>query len=96
MVTREQLHHLIDALPERGLAEAQRYLEALREAGGDPVLARLLLAPEDDEEDTPEEAAGAEEAWQEYQRGEAVSAEEAKRRVFVVLRVRPRGSAYRD
>jgi hypothetical protein len=80
MATRQELHDLVDEIPEQGLDEARRYLQALKEANGDPFLAQLLLAPEDDEPTTPEEDAGAAEAWQEYLRGESVSGEELKRR----------------
>jgi hypothetical protein len=80
MVTRQELHQLVDEMPEPGLEEARRYLEALREADGDPVLAHLLLAPEDDEPTTPEEDAGAAEAWQQYLRGEVISSDELKRK----------------
>ncbi|MGE0539619.1 MAG: hypothetical protein AB7R89_05525 [Dehalococcoidia bacterium] len=80
MVTRHELHQIIDELPDQGLEEAHRYLAALQKAHGDPFLAGLLLAPDDDEPTTPEEDAGAEEAWQEYLRGEAISADELKRK----------------
>ena len=73
MVTRQELHALLDEIPDDGLEDARRYLAALKEAKGDPFLARLLLAPEDDEPTTPEEDAGAQEAWQEYLRGETIS-----------------------
>lgn len=79
MTTRDELHALIDALPEAGLEEARRYLEALREANGDPFLAHLLLAPEDDEPTTPEEDEGAARARAEWERGEYFTAEEIKR-----------------
>ena len=39
-------------------------------------------APLDDEPTTPEEDAAAAEAWAEYQRGEVLSAEEARRRLL--------------
>lgn len=80
MVTRQELHELFEAIPDSGLEDAGRYLAALKQAYGDPFLAHLLLAPEDDEPDTDEERAGADEAWQEYLRGETVSADEIKRR----------------
>lgn len=82
MTTREHLHQLIDELPDGGLDEARRYLEALREADGDPVLARLLLAPEDDEEETPEEAAAVAEACEDVRAGRLIPQEEARRRLL--------------
>ncbi len=77
MTTREELHRLIDELPDREIHAARRFLEYMRHMG-DPVLRSLMEAPDDAEPTTPEEDARANEAWQEYLRGEAVSAEEAK------------------
>jgi hypothetical protein len=79
MTTRDRLHDLIDQLPEAGLEGAHRYLEALREAGGDTLLASLLLAPEDDEPETPEEAAAVAEAREAIARGEVYTLDEVKR-----------------
>ncbi|MEK7817528.1 MAG: hypothetical protein AAB281_04655, partial [Actinomycetota bacterium] len=42
MTTKEQLHHLVDQLPEREVPTAQRVLEALRDTS-DPV-ARLPVS----------------------------------------------------
>jgi len=81
MTTREGLHRLVDELPEYEMHAARRYLEYLRNMG-DTLLRSLMEAPEDDEPTTPEEDEGAEEAWQEYLRGEAISAEEAKRELL--------------
>jgi hypothetical protein len=82
MTTRDELHALVKNLPEAGLEGARRYLEALTLADGDPVYAQLLLAPEDDEPATEDEDAGTREAWEQYRRGEAIPAEEAKRRLL--------------
>lgn len=70
MTIKDELHRLVDELQTRELHGAKRYLEYLRNMG-DPVLRTLMEAPEDDEPTTPEEDKGAEEAWQEYLRGEA-------------------------
>ena len=70
MTTREELHRLVDELPESERHAARRFLEYLRNLG-DPVLRSLMEAPEDDESTSPEEDKGAKEAWQEYLRGEA-------------------------
>ena len=78
MTIKDELHRLVDELQARELHGAKRYLEYLRNMG-DPVLRALLEAPEDDEPTTPAEDEGAREAWQEYLRGEAISADEAKR-----------------
>ena len=79
MSLRDELHHAVDDLPESELATAKRFLVYLCVTGRDALLRTLLDAPEDDELDTPEEAAGAAEAREQYRRGEYVSAEEAKR-----------------
>ena len=81
MTIKEELHRLVDELPECELYGAKRFLEYLRNMG-DPVLRALMEAPYDDEPTTPEEDKGAEEAWQEYRRGKAISAEEAKRELL--------------
>lgn len=48
MVTKEELHRLVDELPQGELGAARRYLEYLRNMG-DPVLRGLMQAPLDDE-----------------------------------------------
>ena len=65
MKTREDLHRLIEELPEGEVQSAGRYLEYLRNLS-DPLVSLLLEAPEDDEETTDEEDEAAAEAWQEY------------------------------
>jgi hypothetical protein len=50
------------------------------ELAADPMLRVLAEAPEDDEPLTDEERASIEEGVAAYQRGEAISANEAKRR----------------
>ena len=73
--TKEQLHRLIDVLPENNLDAAEEALVGLF----DPMIWAHLTAPDDDEPTTPEEDRGAAEASQEYLRGAALSADEAKR-----------------
>lgn len=77
--SRAELHQLVDSLTDDELMATKRYVEFLRSDYTDPMLWALDTAPEDDEPTTPEEDAGAEEAWQEYLRGETVSLEEVKR-----------------
>ena len=78
MTTKEQLHNLVDQLPEGTLDAAHHALiESLAEH--DPVFKSTLKAPEDDEPTSPEEDQSAEEGWQGYLRGEYMSAEEAVR-----------------
>lgn len=71
MVTKEQIHHLVDQIAEDDLPAVARYLEYLRD-GGDPLLRALANAPIDDEPETPEEAAAVAEAKAAMARGEFV------------------------
>lgn len=77
--TKEQLHRLVDELPQSELHAARRFLEYLRNMRSDPVLRALMEAPEDDEPETPEERAAVREAWQEYLRGQARSWEKVRK-----------------
>lgn len=69
MVTKEQLHKLVDQISDDDLAAAARYLEYLRDEG-DPFVRALAHAPEDDEPETPEEAADVALAKAEIERGD--------------------------
>jgi hypothetical protein len=79
MVTRQELHELLDRVPDQGLDEARRYLQALEEAGGDPVLAQLLLAPPEDEDITADEDVAVEEARADTAAGRLLALEDVKR-----------------
>ena len=78
MATKEELYRLVDDLPESELHVALRFLEYLRDLGGDPLLHSLMQASEDDEPDTLEEQQASDKAWQEYLRGEARPWEEVR------------------
>ena len=78
---KEDLHELVEALPENEVLAARRYLEFLSERGEDPVRRALDNAPEDDEPETAEEAAAVDEARAAIARGEVVSHDEMKRRL---------------
>ena len=78
MARRQDLHSIVDRLPEERLGVAQRFLEVLEVRAIDPMILAHQLAPLDDEPSSPEEDASAEEAWQAYLRGEYITAEEAK------------------
>ena len=80
MTSEETLHKLIDRLPEHDVSAVEEVLARLLQR--DSMLSALDGAPDDNELSTPEEDAEAGEAWQEYLRGEALSAEEAKRRLL--------------
>ena len=82
ITTRQQLHRLVDQLPESEIGTAQRVLEALTALGHDPLLQMLADAPEDDEPLTAEEEALIEEGRQQLQRGEGRSLEEVQRELW--------------
>ena len=75
MTAKERLRELVDGLDD-GQAEAVLALVAKRLDS--PRARALAAAPLDDELTTPEEDEGAREAWREYERGEAITAEQAK------------------
>lgn len=79
MVTKQQLHDLVNELPEDRLPAAEKLLRSLHDLPSDPFLRSLLLAPEDDEPLTDEQGAGIEEALQDVAEGRTVSNEEARR-----------------
>jgi len=76
---RSEMHDLIETLTEEQLVAAKRYVEFLRSGYTDMLEWVLDTAPEDDEASSPEEDAEAEQARQEYLRGETIPAEEVKR-----------------
>ncbi len=76
MTAKDDLHHLVDQLDEEAAREALAYLQTLK------LPAVLRDAPLDDEPETDEERKAVQEARDELARGEAVSAEEAKRRLL--------------
>lgn len=81
MSIKEDIHRLVDELPEAELPEAQRYLASLVAKEPESFRDFLRRAPIDDEPTTPEEDEGAAEAWQEYLRGEAIPWEEFARTI---------------
>ncbi|WP_026961625.1 hypothetical protein [Alicyclobacillus herbarius] len=75
-VEREELHRLIDQLPDSEVAPALRYLRYLRDLGEDPLLKKLTSAPADDEPETEGERTGAEQARRELKTGNVLTTEE--------------------
>lgn len=107
MSQRATLHRLVDSLPDEDLTTAARLLAGLA-VTADPVARALLLAPPDDEPDTDDEDGGLTEARRELARDEGIStdrlrvgdwrvrfARDDERPLLHVLRVLPRGKAYR-
>lgn len=79
MTAKEKLLHLVDDLSE---SQAKAALSLVEEGMGDPLIRVLDNAPPDDEPTSPEEDEGATQAALEYRRGEAISAEQAKRELL--------------
>jgi hypothetical protein len=77
---RDNLHKLIDELPEADLPTAERVLEALR-ATADPARQALDSAPDDDEPESDEETAAVATAWEEHRKGEHLTTEELRRKL---------------
>ena len=69
-MTKDNLHHMIDDLPDTEVHAAGHYIQFLRNSR-DPFVQALLEAPLDDELETEEELKAADEAWQEYLDGKA-------------------------
>ena len=78
MSIKEDIHRLVDEVPESALPEILRRLELLRLAETDPFVRALMNAPIDDEPYTDEERAEDEEARREYLRGEGRPWEEVR------------------
>ena len=78
MTSRDSLHRLVDDLPETEFIRAERRLEVLKETAA-PSLYALDSAPEDDEAETPVEAAAVSEAWRDHRAGKSLTTEELKR-----------------
>lgn len=78
MTTKEDLHRLVEQLPDSGVDAAARYLEYLRDMG-DRLLRKLLQAPEEEEELTEKAKASLEEARQEALLGKGRSWEEVRK-----------------
>jgi hypothetical protein len=76
-VTKDDLHRLIDTLPDEDLDRAGQLLAAL--VDDDPVGIALALAPLDDEPETDEERAAVAEAEAAIARGEVLTHEQLKR-----------------
>lgn len=79
MTTREALHRLIDAVPESELESVRFLLEQRHRLHRDPFLLAPATAPDDDEPETPEEAAAVAEARKAIARGEVVTLDEVRR-----------------
>jgi hypothetical protein len=69
---REQVRALIELVPDGDLTTLARLVRGLLATEGDPMLAALDNAPEDDEPVSPEEAEQVRRGMQEAARGEVI------------------------
>ncbi|GMA66264.1 hypothetical protein NZD89_28835 (plasmid) [Alicyclobacillus fastidiosus] len=76
-IKREELHRLIDQIPDSELTAAQRYLLFLRDV--DPVKKALDAAPVDEEQETDEEAKLVKQALEDFRAGRSKTTDELKR-----------------
>jgi hypothetical protein len=76
MIARDELHTILDAIPEERLAEAREALAAL----ADPVWLALITAPEDDEPLTEEDLQAIAEGEEDARLGLTISLDEFERR----------------
>jgi predicted transcriptional regulator len=83
MHAKDELHGLVDQLPETAMDSARDFLEYLRDRQGDPVLRALRAAPVDDEELSEEDLSDLEEALKDLAAGRVVSHAEARRRLLL-------------
>jgi hypothetical protein len=78
MTSRTSLHRLVDDLPETEIVRAERLLVVLRETAEPPSFT-LEDAREDDEAESPGEAAAVAEAWRDHREGRRCTTEDLKR-----------------
>ena len=82
MTTKEQIHQLVEDLPDSDLETVKRVLEGLSAlSSANLVKAALANAPVDDEPVTAEEAQAIEEGERDVGAGRVVSADEARVRL---------------
>ena len=74
MLTRDDLHQLLDTIPDHELTTAATALEPLV----DPALWSLLTAPIDDEPETEEERTAIAEADEDIRQGRLIAHEDIK------------------
>jgi len=73
-MTRDELHRLVDELPEESVDPAGVLLTRAK----DPTVATFEAAPFDDEPYTGDDRTASEEGWASYRRGDAVSVAELR------------------
>lgn len=82
MTVKEELHRIVDLLPDAEIQAVLRFLQYLREARYDDRVSRLLMsAPEDPEPLTAEEALAVDRALEEFRKGQTIPWEEVRRQI---------------
>ncbi|OFW77949.1 MAG: hypothetical protein A2201_13455 [Alicyclobacillus sp. RIFOXYA1_FULL_53_8] len=76
---REELHRILDEIPEGKLPVVRKYLKNVRDATDDPVRRAVENAPLDDEPETEEEIQAVEESKADIRTGRTLSNVELKR-----------------
>ena len=68
MVIKNSLHELVEELPEEELSTALRFLQYLRDVGGDPFVETVIpdLEVEEDELQLEDQEQSVADAWQKY------------------------------
>lgn len=82
---REELHRLVDELPEDEVKVALRYLEFIRERAADPLRWALEHAPLDDEPETEEERQAVKEGKADIRAGRTMTSDEVRRELGLGL-----------
>jgi predicted transcriptional regulator len=82
VVTKQDLHRLIDEIPEYEHNAVADYLKRLRDLAHDADYQTIMSAPLDDEPLTPEDLAAIEEGESDIREGRVVSWEEVKKELF--------------
>ncbi len=78
-VTREEIHRIIDEIPESQLPTVLSYLKRFTDASDDPVQRALANAPVDDEPQTEEEQRAVQEGKADVRLGRTLSTDTLKR-----------------
>ena len=82
MTTKERIHLLVDQLPDGELGTVERVLAGLAAlANTQSIVAVLAECPEDDEPVSAEEASAIQEAEQDVELGQTLSAADARSRL---------------
>lgn len=82
MTQREQLHALVEAIPETEIPPAVRFLEFLKAQGEDPFTRAHFNAPIDDEPATDDDLLALDEGLEDLAEGRTVSHQEVGKQML--------------